>query len=95
MDLDFINVASPKFLSRVPVQPPVTDRSATKALSSISVSRFLSKSGLEAAANDKDGGYSLVDPEVLTDIHLQLLENGQCFDTDFTNWDKRRAKASM
>ena len=56
---------------------------------------ILSKSGLEAVANDKDGGYSFVDPEVLTDIRLQLLGNGQCFDRDFTNWDRRCAKASM
>ena len=55
----------------------------------------LSKSGLDAVANDKDGGYSLVDPEVLTDIHLQLLGIGQYFETDFTNWDRRCAKASM
>ena len=47
---------------------------------------ILSKSGLEAVANDKDGGCSLVDPEVFTDIHLQLLGNGQFFETDFTNW---------
>ena len=46
----------------------------------------LSKSGLEAVANDKDGVYSLVDPEVLTDIHLQLLGNGQYFETELTNW---------
>ena len=56
---------------------------------------ILSKSGLEAVANDKDGGYSQVDPEVLTDIHVQMLVNGQYFETDFTNWDKRCAKASM
>ena len=43
---------------------------------------ILSKSGLEAVANDKDGGYSMVDPEVLTNIHLQLLGNGQYFETD-------------
>ena len=54
-----------------------------------------SKSGREAVANDKDGGCSLVDPEVLTNIHLQLLVNGQYFETDFPNWDKRCAKASM
>ena len=67
----------------------MTDRFATKSLPSILVSRFCSKIGPGAVANDKDGGYSLVDPEVLTDIHLQLLG------TDFTNWDKRCAKASM
>ena len=55
----------------------------------------MSKRGLEAVANDKDGGYSLVDPEVLTDIHLQLLGNGQYFETHFTNWDRWCAKASM
>ena len=54
----------------------------------------MSKSRLEAVANDKDVGHSLVDPEVLTDIHLQLLGNGQHFETDFTNWDKRCASAS-
>ena len=54
---------------------------------------IFSKSGLEAVANDKDGGDSLVDPEVLTDIHLQWLGNGQFFETDFTNWDRRCAKA--
>ena len=48
---------------------------------------ILSKSGHEAVANDKDGGYSLVDPEVLKGIHLHLLGNGQYFETDFTNWD--------
>ena len=46
-------------------------------------------------ANDKDGGYSLVHPDILTDVHLKLLENGQYFETDFTNWDERCAKASM
>ena len=56
---------------------------------------FLSQSGLEAVANDKGGGYSLVDPEVLTNIHLQMFGNGQYFDKDFTNWDRRCAKASM
>ena len=56
---------------------------------------ILSKSGLEARANDKDGGYSLVVLEVLTDIHLPLLGNGQYFETDFTNWDKHCAKVSM
>ena len=30
-----------------------------------------------------------------TDIHLRLLGNGQYFETDFTNWDRRCAKASM
>ena len=44
---------------------------------------ILPTSGLEAVANDKDGGYSLVEPEVLTDIHLQLLVNGQHSETDF------------
>ena len=57
--------------------------------------KILSKRGLEAVANDKDGGYSLVDPEVLTDIHLQVSGNGQYFETDFTNWDRWCAKASM
>ena len=56
---------------------------------------ILSQSGLEAVANDKGGGYSLVDPEVLTDIHLQMFGNGQYFDTDFTNWKRLCAKASM
>ena len=56
---------------------------------------ILSESGLEAVANDKEGGYSLVDPEVLTNIHLQLLGNGLYFETDFTNWDKHCAKTSM
>ena len=56
---------------------------------------ILSKSGLEAVANDKDGGYSLVDPNVLTNVHLQLLMNGQYFETDFMNWDRRCAKASL
>ena len=56
---------------------------------------ILSKSGLEAVANDKDGGYSLVDPNVPTSIHLQLLMNGQFFETDFMNWDRRCAKASL
>ena len=55
---------------------------------------ILSKSGLEAVATDKDGGYSLVDPNVLTNVHLQMLMNGQFFETDFMNWDKRCAKAS-
>ena len=31
----------------------------------------------------------------LTDILLQLLGNGQYFETDFTKWDKSCAKASM
>ena len=87
--------ASPKVLSRVPVQRPVTGRFATKSLSSIFWSRDFSKSGLEAVANDKDGGYSFVDPEVLTDIHLQLLANGQYSETDLTDGDRRCAKASM
>ena len=56
---------------------------------------ILSKSGLEAVANDKAGGYSLVDPNVLTIIHLQLLMNGQYFETDFTNCDRQCAKASL
>ena len=54
---------------------------------------ILSQSGLEAVANDKGGGYSLVDPEVLTDIHLQMFGNGQYFDTDFTNWKRLCAKS--
>ena len=56
---------------------------------------ILSKSGLEAVANDKDGGYSLVDQNVLTNVHLQLLMNGHYFETDFMNWDRRCAKASL
>ena len=56
---------------------------------------ILSGCGFEAVANDKDGGYSLVHPEMLTNIHLQLLENGQYFKSDFTNWDERCEKASM
>ena len=56
---------------------------------------ILSKSGLEAVANDKDGGYSLVDPNVLTNVHLQLLMNGQYFETDIMNRDRRCAKASL
>ena len=55
----------------------------------------MSKSGLEAVANDKDGGYPFVDPEVLTEMHLQLLENDKYSETDFANRDKRCAKASM
>ena len=54
---------------------------------------ILSKRGLEAVANDKDGGHSLVDRNVLTNVHLQLLINGQHFETDFR--DRRCAKASM
>ena len=53
------------------------------------------KINVEAVANDKGGGYSMVHPEVLTNIHLQLLGNGQYFESDFTNWDERCAKASM
>ena len=56
---------------------------------------ILSKSGLEAVANDKDGGYSLVDPNVLTNVHFQLLMSGQYFETEFMNWDRRCAKASL
>ena len=56
---------------------------------------ILSKSGLEAVANDKNGGHSFVDPNVLTNVHLQLLMNGQYFETDFMNWDRRCAKASL
>ena len=56
---------------------------------------ILSDCGFEAVANDKDGGYSLVHPETLTNVHLKLLENGQYFETDFTNWDARCTKASM
>ena len=54
----------------------------------------MSKSGHEAVANDKDGACSLVDPQVLSMIHLQVLENGQYFETDLTNGDIRCAKAS-
>ena len=56
---------------------------------------ILSRSGLKDVANDKDGFYSLVDPNVLTNIHLPLLMNGQYFETDFTNWDRKCAKASL
>ena len=77
------------------MQPPITDIFATKSLLSIFGLEILSKIGLEAVADDKDGGYSLVDPEVLTNIHLQLLGNGQYFETDFANWDERCAEASM
>ena len=32
---------------------------------------------------------------VVVDLHLQLLMNGQFFETDSTNWDRRCAKASL
>ena len=56
---------------------------------------ILSGCGFEAVAYDKDGGYSLVHTEVLTNIHLKLLGIGQCFESGVTNWDQRCAKASM
>ena len=72
------------------------DRSFCNKISLVNFGlEILSKSGLEAVANDKDGGYSLVDPDVLTNVHLQLLMNGQYFETDFMNWDRRCAKASL
>ena len=72
------------------------DRSCCNKIPLVNFSlEVLSKSGLEAVANDKDGGYSLVDPNVLTNVHFQLLMNGQYFETDFMNWDRRCAKASL
>ena len=47
VDLEFKNVASPKFLSRVLAQPPVTDHVAIKSLSSISVLRFCPRVALK------------------------------------------------
>ena len=86
MDLPFTNVASPKS----------HDSSFCHTVPLVNFGlEILSKSGLEVVAHDKDGGYSLVDPEVLTNMSLQLLENGQYFETDFTHWDKRCVKASM
>ena len=82
-------------LSRVLAQPPVTDHFAIKSLSSISVLRFCPRVALKLLRMTKDGGYSLVDPNVLTNVHLQLLMNCQYFETDFMNWDKRCAKASL
>ena len=73
----------------------MTDHFAIKSLSSISVLRFCPRVALKLLRMTKDGGYSLVDPNVLTNVHLQLLMNGQYFETDFMNWDKRCAKASL
>ena len=63
---------------------------ATKSLSSISVLRICPGVNFEAVANDKDGNYSLFDPEVLTNIHLQLLENGQYFQIGRISAQKHR-----
>ena len=57
---------------------------------------MLASSNVVAVANDKDGGFSLslFDPEVLSMTHLQVLEIGKYFDSDWSKWDMRHMKAA-
>ena len=71
-----------------------TDRSFSNKIPFVDFCfRIMASSNVEVVANDKDGRSCLVDPEVLSMIHLQLLENSQHFESDWSNWDTTRVES--